>query len=138
MPESKKCPACKSKKLLAKFSKNGFKKDGLSNQYKDCQAAYYQSHKEEAAAYRQTGAGKVTHRRNSARQRQRYPEKIKAHDAVSNAVRSGKIKRSVFCEECGLSVKTEGHHEDYGRLMEIDWFCKKCHTSIHKKVKNKL
>ena len=59
------------------------------------------------------------------RYRLRYPEKYHARCAVSNAVRDGKLKREP-CELCGAE-KTQAHHEDYSKPLEVRWFCFKCH-----------
>jgi ribosomal protein S27AE len=69
--------------------------------------------------------------RHTITQRKRYPEKAKARWAVANALREGRLKREP-CQECG-EIKSEAHHEDYTKPLEVDWLCKKCHTIRHKK-----
>lgn len=61
-------------------------------------------------------------------------EKAAASGAVCRAVRKGKIKRSVYCESCGLPAETQGHHADYSKPLEVDWFCRKCHLEEHKRL----
>ena len=58
------------------------------------------------------------------------PEKHKAHIILNNAIASGKIARKP-CEKCG-ETKTEGHHEDYSKPLEVIWLCRKCHCNHHK------
>lgn len=69
-----------------------------------------------------------------ARSRKKYiianPEKHQAHIILNNAITSGKIARKP-CEKCG-ETKTEGHHEDYSKPLEVIWLCRKCHCHIHK------
>lgn len=62
-------------------------------------------------------------------QRQRYPEKIKAREAVSRAVKSGKLKR-LPCEVCG-DQNSQAHHEDYSRPLDVVWLCRKHHRQRH-------
>lgn len=59
------------------------------------------------------------------------PEKHGAHALVLWAVKTGYIKRSECCEECGHICKTEGHHEDYSKPMDVIWLCKFCHSKKH-------
>ena len=38
------------------------------------------------------------------------------------------IKRGV-CEKCG-NIKSEGHHEDYSKPLEVRWLCLKHHPKF--------
>lgn len=58
-------------------------------------------------------------------------EKRAAHQAIGYAIRSGKIKRQP-CEKCG-NGKSQAHHEDYGKPLEVKWLCAKCHKMEHRK-----
>lgn len=88
--------------------------------------------------YCQTLKGKKKGRKKSKKRREKYPEKIKAMTAVNNAIATGKMKKSVFCESCGLPAKTEGHHPDYSKLLKVNWLCKTCHTNIHNKNEKRV
>jgi hypothetical protein len=55
----------------------------------------------------------------------KYPEKVKAHRIVYNAVKSGELKR-LPCWICG-ALKVEAHHEDYSKPLEVIWVCNKHH-----------
>lgn len=60
------------------------------------------------------------------------PEKRRAHKAVENALKSGKItKRS--CERCG-DPKAEAHHDDYSKPLEVMWLCPKDHRARHREL----
>jgi transposase-like protein len=61
--------------------------------------------------------------------RNRNPEKVKAHIAINNAVRYGKLKK-LPCQECG-DIKSQAHHSDYSKPLDILWVCQKCHKKIH-------
>ena len=60
--------------------------------------------------------------------RQAYPEKYKARNAVSNALRDGKIVKAPC--SCG-SEKVEAHHADYSKPLEVMWLCFSCHRLLH-------
>lgn len=56
---------------------------------------------------------------------ERYPDKAHAHTTTGNAVRDGKLVRKP-CEICGKE-KSEAHHEDYSKPLEVIWLCKQHH-----------
>ena len=107
--------------------------------------------------YRQTEAGKAAQRRSNAtpavkaakqryaktearkavllRQRERYPQAYKAHVVTTNAIRDGQLLRQP-CEVCG-APKTQAHHSDYAKPLDINWFCVKHHREWHRKNKAK-
>ena len=55
--------------------------------------------------------------------------KARARVSVKNEIVAGKIKKEP-CEKCG-DVKSEAHHEDYNKPLEVKWVCKKCHNKLH-------
>lgn len=56
--------------------------------------------------------------------RARNPDKDAAHRKVFAEKRAGRLK-SVPCF-CG-ETKSEAHHEDYSKPLDVVWFCKKHH-----------
>lgn len=56
-------------------------------------------------------------------------QKGKASQALRDAVRWGKIKRQP-CEVCGV-LKSQGHHEDYSKPLDVVWLCAKHHAEVH-------
>ncbi len=62
-------------------------------------------------------------------QRERNPEKYKAHTALGNAIRDGKVFKQP-CEVCG-AAKVEGHHDDYSKPLSVRWFCRPHHRAYH-------
>ena len=62
--------------------------------------------------------------------RERYPEKRAAHVIVGNALRSKKLQKTP-CVVCG-NFKSEAHHEDYSKPLEVIWLCRKHHMERHR------
>lgn len=63
-------------------------------------------------------------------EKQRYPEKIKARDAVQKAKKSGKLIVGP-CSVCQATEKIHAHHEDYSKPLDVIWLCNKCHHNRH-------
>jgi len=56
----------------------------------------------------------------------------RAHTIVWRAVRAGELVRPECCSACGDErPRIEGHHEDYGRPLDVDWLCVRCHKRRH-------
>ncbi len=68
--------------------------------------------------------------------RERNPEKVIAHRMVFINLRNGKIKK-LPCFKCG-SLKSEAHHSDYMKPLDIIWACKKHHIELDIKRKYPL
>lgn len=107
--------------------------DGHVNKCKTCNkrdvSENYQSNRNYYIAYEQE-RWKNPDRRAKLREykqsmRQRSPGKERARNKVSNAIRSGKLKRGL-CIVCS-STKTEAHHTDYRRPLVVQWLCRKHH-----------
>lgn len=64
------------------------------------------------------------------KRRAKYPEKNRARNAISNAIRDGKIVRQP-CEVCG--GKAQAHHDDYAKPLEVRWLCFKHHRELKHK-----
>jgi hypothetical protein len=53
----------------------------------------------------------------------------KARDIALEAFKTGKLKQE-NCYICD-AVRTEMHHEDYSKPLDVMWLCKRCHTAVH-------
>ncbi len=62
-----------------------------------------------------------------------YPEKSKARMLLAHAIRDGCIKREP-CEICG-DIKSEGHHDDYSKPLDVVWLCRKHHCERHIEIR---
>jgi len=52
------------------------------------------------------------------------------HQRVHRAIEDGVLIRSITCEKCNKKSRTEGHHEDYHKPLDVIWLCRKCHASL--------
>lgn len=48
---------------------------------------------------------------------------------MAQAVRKGRLIRRP-CELCGNPV-VEGHHDDYGKPLDVRWLCHRHHRALH-------
>jgi hypothetical protein len=68
--------------------------------------------------------------RYSAIQRERYPERKHARDAVYRALKTGKLIKPDSCQDCNTETDDlQGHHESYEQdeWLNVKWLCRKCH-----------
>ena len=62
------------------------------------------------------------------------PVKLRARNAVRDAVRRGKIEKPNRCNRCHKSFlrhQLMGHHHDYSRPIDVEWLCSSCHSLEH-------
>ena len=59
-----------------------------------------------------------------------------ARATLQKAIKEGTVVRKP-CTVCG-NEKSEGHHEDYNKPLEVIWLCSECHLKIHKKSEGKV
>lgn len=64
-----------------------------------------------------------------ARYKLRYPEKWLAISRVQRALRTDKLTRQ-SCERCHAE-KTQAHHDDYSKPLDVRWLCAPCHAAHH-------
>lgn len=129
----KTCRTCNQKKSLLKFYRN---KGAVMPDCRDC-------HRERVKKRRLTDPkvreydrvrAKLPHRKklgraNSIKWREENPDGYKAHTAVSNALRDGKIKKQP-CQVCA-EEKVHAHHKDYSKPLDVIWLCARCHHRLH-------
>ena len=80
------------------------------------------------------GLFKAERQQIQVRFREKNPRKYRAHTALNNAIRDGKISRQP-CGTCG-SPKAQAHHDDYSRPLDVHWLCSSCHSAHHKALRN--
>ncbi len=88
-------------------------------------------------AYAASPRGKVGKQRSEAKYRERFPNKVKAHNAVNNAVIAGELPRpdSLICT-CKEPAKEYHHYLGYAPKHWFDVVprCVACHTKLHRCV----
>lgn len=148
----KTCFKCKVEKAITEFYVHPAMGDGRLNKCKECTRkdvaenyranfGHYQQYEKQRRdlphrvqgrrAYAQSSDGKASHAKSLKRQRELHPEKYRARVAVGNAIRDGKLVRRP-CEKCGAE-KSEAHHDDYRKPLEVRWLCKRHHVEHHAK-----
>lgn len=63
---------------------------------------------------------------------QEKKKRIKARSDLNHAVQQGKINQ-LPCRLCG-NEKSQAHHPDYDKPLDIEWLCLICHWQIHKTI----
>lgn len=151
---TKRCCTCKQIKNISEFGRCKSYPDGLNiscraccrikskiyrNSEKGKAAKQRQRHNETTKAYnkifyKRPAAMKVN-RRATRKYRTQHPEKTRAHSAISNAVRDGKLK-SASCYQCYICHKQAEQYHHYLSYEPIHHFtvkpvCKACHRTIH-------
>lgn len=64
------------------------------------------------------------------RYRGKFPSKRTAHVMCGNAIRDGRLIRQP-CEVCG-NAKSQAHHDDYSKPLDVRWLCTKHHAEWHR------
>lgn len=145
--EGKVCAACKAWKPLTSFHRMKTSPDGLRYNCKECQTALNRGYSAQPHAKRAKRAYKVAHREEHREYTKQYrsrhpeqkrqetllyiadnPQKRKAHHAVNNAIRDGRLIRQP-CEICG--AKAQAHHDDYSKPLDVRWLCPVHHSEQH-------
>jgi hypothetical protein len=133
---TKACVTCAGVFPLTGFHRDRQRKDGRMN---DCAACAnrkrlkwrYENLEKAQASFRNWYKTHVAE--NSAKcaaYQARNPEKTKARSLLNNAVKRGKMAR-LPCEVCG-DPRSQGHHEDHSKPLEVRWMCARCHGKEHR------
>lgn len=150
MNTEKTCTKCGVLKTSNDFAKYCRSKDGLQNECRECKAKRYLKNRENIRA-RQNGnwpeyaeknrerlnEKSRVRRLNSKEQDSAYRErfkvecapKIAAKTSVWSHLLTGRMERKP-CEQCG-DVKSDAHHDDYAKPLEVRWLCRKHHARWH-------
>jgi len=135
----KTCFKCQKEKPLADFYKHPQMADGHLNKCKEC--AKLDSHRRFTEKLMEPEwAIKERKRQRRKEEKRRVLGLVKkytkgkyfrpiANSKLNDAVRSGKIKR-LSCEVCG-NERTQGHHEDYSKPLDVVWLCTRHHADRH-------
>ncbi len=133
----KRCFKCNKVLPLSEFYKLQRMADGHLNKCKTCTkkdvAANYKKNKKHYQRYEterfQRPERKAKLMEYQKTMRMKNPEKYAARYAVQNAIRAGRLTREP-CEVCG-DTKSQAHHEDYDKPLEVNWLCFQHHRERH-------
>jgi hypothetical protein len=132
------CAACDKMLPVAAFYPDKNTLSGLGSRCAECarkkaRERYYREHDKVMAA-EALRRKKPEHReKNRVYRKQsdvRHPQRAKARQLLNNAVRDGRIER-LPCHKCG-DPKSQGHHEDYSKPLDVEWICAPCHAKEHR------
>ena len=153
---SKQCFKCGETKPLDAFYKHPQMKDGLLGKCKECTKVdarearskridYYREYdrdrgslphrRERVKRYAESAGGRQSAAASNRRYNEENPGKKAARWALSNAVRDGKVAKPDKCEKCGSDKNIHGHHDDYGKPLDVRWLCAPCHAAVHKAMR---
>ncbi len=136
----KKCFKCGQTLPLAAFYKHPRMKDGHLNKCKECTKKdavihYYSDLVARSEYERQRNLEperKLKKLEYGKNHNKRNPVKTKARAKLRRFVRVGKIVK-LPCEKCG-NPKSQAHHEDYSKPLDVSWLCFKCHREAHGQI----
>ena len=138
MHRSKTCFKCSRFLPLEQFYKHKMMGDGHLNKCIDCakkdEHARRLSKIDEIRAYDRARAKTKERRKQAAEILKRWRASdsriAAAHRAVARAIKSGNLIK-LPCEVCAEN-KSEAHHDDYNKPLDVKWYCSVHHKARHK------
>lgn len=133
----KRCFRCGRFLDLDEFYRHPEMADGRLGKCKECtkgdSRAVYRADPRAANRRRSERRTPEQRRKNTERYHERYPERTRANGILARAVRSGRLLPQP-CESCGSTERAHGHHDDYGKPLEVRWLCRACHSKAHRRL----
>jgi hypothetical protein len=123
----KKCKICKEILAVDRYVLSRRNLDGLETRCRECNKKRIREIRDKTPGYNNA---------HVKRFRIENPEKRKAHRMVEYAVKKGELLKQP-CTICG-ETKSESHHEDYSKPLDVLWFCRKHHAEHHEKKRKGL
>ena len=122
----KRCSRCEVPDLpITDFNKSIDAADGLQSICRNCHIEY-------KSEYEKKHISIAAQRLSTTKWNHSNKIKRKAHRLVKQAIKSGDLIRCP-CEVCN-AVKTEAHHEDYSKPLEVNWLCRNHHRARHMEI----
>jgi hypothetical protein len=147
------CKKCMVLKPVEDFYRHPASVGGRDTRCKECVKEMARANREEKAEYyraydrkryreedKRKEAAKVSalsevgmeaRRRATERSRREEPQKWVARNAVSNAIRDGRLSKGTHCYFCATTDRLQAHHEDYNHPLDVVWLCSTCHGKLH-------
>lgn len=133
----KTCSQCGKRKQKSEFGVRKASADGLTASCKKClkardQARYEKERDVRLARNKAYAQGPGKEKTEAAKRAwiARNQDKRAAHVILGNALRDGRIVRCP-CEDCGAK-KSQAHHDDYSKPLDVRWKCARCHAKHHR------
>lgn len=141
------CNICKCKKPINEFAKDKNKIYGCDYRCKECDKKRFKKYWEKHNVSDMRSERYYSDREASVQKSKEYyyikkargyrtkidPFKQEARLETWRAIKAGLIAKKA-CEVCG-EQKSQAHHSDYNKPLEIMWLCKKHHSKWHRKNK---
>lgn len=145
------CGGCKKEKPITEFYKH--KRDGYQARCKECKRVSDRERNKKRSAYNKekyklwmASKGKQYYSRKGvraakAKAMRRYRKnpilrmKMEARWQVNRAIKSGGLKK-MPCSVCS-NTKSQAHHTDYYKPLEVVWLCRRCHDAEHAKAEGR-
>ena len=102
-------------------------KNGTKKEYFSCR----ECNTNQGKKYRKTEKGRENTRKAVYKSINKHRDKHNARAKVYQGLKRGNLLKQ-NCP-CG-SEKSEAHHEDYSKPLEVIWLCRSCHSDEHKKL----
>ena len=139
----KTCFKCRRCLRAVEFYRHSMMSDGRLNKCKDCTREDARKHRadnlDKCRAY-DRARGKTAARKSQYREKNRAKRKAMgplytaAHNAVTRAVRSVRLKNPRKCSKCPSRNHISAHRDDYTKPLAIKWLCPICHAARHKQL----
>lgn len=133
------CRRCNIVKPLDDFNK-GPQRQGTQAKCRECQKKINQQYSSSEAGrkkhkqWEQSEVGRLAFRDYAIKAREKSPDAYKAHNAVNNAVRDGKLPRvkTLSCAKCGVPAKHYHHYAGYApeNHLTVEPLCITCHKKL--------
>lgn len=136
----KRCFKCRKKFPLTGFYRHRMMADGHLNKCKSCARRDVKVHRalnvDRVRAYDRQRArtpkrAEAMKAKNVRKVMHEGPKYAAAHNAVTRAVRSGKLIRPSKCDRCPATENIQAHHDDYTKKLVVSWLCPVCHAARH-------
>lgn len=142
--ENKICSHCRIGKKVSDFYRNKSTVDGFEYQCKICSLNTGKAWRKRnpdivrnlKRKWREKNNSKCTnyHKKWRHENRDYINYTHLARRKLHYAIKVGKVIK-LNCEICG-DTKSQGHHEDYSKPLEVRWLCEKHHKELHNKCLN--
>lgn len=134
------CSVCRLEKPIADFNARHDRSSGTQSHCRVC------DQRRNSEFYRRDIDSSRARRRESFRRdprgserlienQKRNPAKHAAQMRVYNAVKRGTLVRPAICSRCPETHRIEGHHDDYGKPLDVMWLCTACHRARHRELR---